>query len=264
MRHYLEEQLKAGRLYNSIMIQSSDAKATLGTLQDFIKQSLLGEQIDLENHPEFKLVTSEKGEAILVDQIRELQEFLYKTASIAPFKIAVIVPADLMNTNAANSCLKILEDTPKNTYIFLIVNNLACILPTIRSRCIKIRHSIQDNAGQNLGLYEQDIKMAAGLDEKTKLDFLQELTTKNKELWLEFAKNIHFFITKLAKKTAGVNVNLSSTEEQIMGYFGDMPTTKFLEKAENIEKIINDTVEYDLDLRSNFVLIAAQFENDLR
>ena len=40
-----------------------------------------------------------------------------------------------MNINTVNSCLKLLEDTSKDTYIFLITTNIAAILPTIRSRC---------------------------------------------------------------------------------------------------------------------------------
>lgn len=264
MRHYLEAQLKSSRLHNSILIQSNDFKETLAELQTFIKHSLLGDQIALENHPDFRLVLSDRGAAILVDQIRELQEFLYKTASIAPFKVAIIAAADLMNANAANSCLKILEDTPKNTHIFLIANNITNILPTIRSRCIKIRHAVQDIRDKDEALYEKHIKTAAGFDEKAKLDFLQELSGKNKELWLGFARDVDFLITKLVKKAAGINVNLSSVEEEIIHRFGGISVGELLTKSKNIDKIIKNTVKYDLDLRANFILIVAEFESNLR
>ena len=43
-----------------------------------------------------------------------------------------------MNSQAANSFLKILEEPPKNTYFFLIAENTELVLPTLLSRCQQI------------------------------------------------------------------------------------------------------------------------------
>ena len=46
--------------------------------------------------------------------------------------------ADNLNSNAANSLLKILEEPKKNTYFFLISHQPSLLLPSIKSRCLKI------------------------------------------------------------------------------------------------------------------------------
>ncbi len=72
---------------------------------------------------------------IKVDQIRQLGEFLSKTASLGERKLVVLNPADAMNANAANALLKNLEEPTASTYLLLVSANLSRIMPTVRSRC---------------------------------------------------------------------------------------------------------------------------------
>ncbi len=75
---------------------------------------------------------------ISVDQVRMLIERFYAHAHGAGRKIALIVPADRMNTNAANALLKLLEEPPANA-ILILVSAVPGYLPaTIRSRCLQI------------------------------------------------------------------------------------------------------------------------------
>lgn len=50
-------------------------------------------------------------------------------------KILVVWRADLISVPSANKFLKLLEEPPKQTVIFLLANNVDSILPTILSRC---------------------------------------------------------------------------------------------------------------------------------
>lgn len=54
-------------------------------------------------------------------------------------KIAVIDDCHLMQSEAANSLLKTLEEPPPNSLIILITDREDAILPTIRSRCQMVR-----------------------------------------------------------------------------------------------------------------------------
>jgi DNA polymerase-3 subunit delta' len=57
---------------------------------------------------------------------------------IAQRKVVILTPAESMNTNAANSLLKILEEPPLGN-IFILVSHQPAKLPaTIRSRCSQI------------------------------------------------------------------------------------------------------------------------------
>ncbi len=76
----------------------------------------------------------EDKKSIGIEQIRELKLNL-RLKSLEP-RVVFIPDAGQMTPEAQNSILKILENPPENTHIFLTVNNLYEILETIQSRSI--------------------------------------------------------------------------------------------------------------------------------
>ena len=87
-------------------------------------------------HPDLASIEpAEPGKQIKVDEIRALGEFVEKTPQISRYKVAIIHPAEKMNTAAANSLLKNLEEPPGETYLLLVSSSPATLLATIRSRC---------------------------------------------------------------------------------------------------------------------------------
>jgi hypothetical protein len=71
--------------------------------------------------------------------IRSLIHFLRRRAFQSPYKVAIIADGHRMNASAANAFLKTLEEPPPNTVIFLLTTGTEGMLPTILSRCQKIR-----------------------------------------------------------------------------------------------------------------------------
>ena len=69
-----------------------------------------------------------------VAQLRKVAPFLRMTASSGGWRVVVIDDADMMNRNAQNALLKILEEPPKNTVLILVTHRLGTLIPTIRSR----------------------------------------------------------------------------------------------------------------------------------
>ncbi len=91
-------------------------------------------------HPDFVRVgLQEERQAILIEQIRDLNHFLGLSRSYSPLRVAVVAPAERMNVNAANSLLKSLEEPAANTHILLLTDHPGSLLPTIRSRCQTMR-----------------------------------------------------------------------------------------------------------------------------
>lgn len=77
--------------------------------------------------------------SISVAQVRELHDRLHASAHYGGYKLAVLLPADALNTAAANALLKLLEEPPDNT-LFLLLSQRAARLPaTVRSRCQALR-----------------------------------------------------------------------------------------------------------------------------
>lgn len=94
----------------------------------------------VQAHPDFARVgLQEERQAILIEQIRDLNHFLTLSRSYSPLRVAVIEPAERMNINAANSLLKSLEEPAANTHILLLTDHPGSLLPTIRSRCQVMR-----------------------------------------------------------------------------------------------------------------------------
>lgn len=77
--------------------------------------------------------------AITVDEVRKVGKFFGQTSGSGNWRIAIIDPADDMNRNAANALLKILEEPPRKSLLLLLTHAPGKLLPTIRSRCMRLR-----------------------------------------------------------------------------------------------------------------------------
>ena len=264
LNSHLQYYHKINRLYNAWIIQGYDLEKILSELEDFIKQDLLKGTVPLANHTDFKLIEKPKtgtgSKSISIEQIRGLQEFLNKTASLSDNKVAIIYQADLMNLNAANSCLKILEDAAKNTYIFLLTSNSSNIIPTIRSRCQKIEFQ-RENQQLADSTYESYLPLLIHGNMDERLSFLKELSDKNKEVWLDFSAMSLSFLSKAIKSLSGINVHLNDDEIQIFQQFKSKSLPYFLKKFESLNKLLNNSINYDLDLKASFIIALNLFES---
>ena len=102
-----------------------------------------------ESHPDFKHIAPIENDDdesykrktirkknIVIDQIRELSEYLELSAHQEKGKrIVLIEPADALNQAASNALLKILEEPPENTLFILVTSQAQKLIATIRSRC---------------------------------------------------------------------------------------------------------------------------------
>ena len=96
-------------------------------------------------HPDLRLIEpverDDEGnnptpvDTIVVDRIRELIEFTQLSTHRQRAKVAVIVPAETLNTAAENALLKTLEEPPAATYLILVSHQPGRLAATIISRC---------------------------------------------------------------------------------------------------------------------------------
>lgn len=108
--------------------------------------SALFRQIAQGSHPSVLHLTRPANDktkgfksAVTVDEVRRVNRFLGMTSSNGGYRVAIVDPADDMNTNAANALLKNLEEPPPRTLFILIAHSPGALLPTIRSRCQTIK-----------------------------------------------------------------------------------------------------------------------------
>ncbi len=96
--------------------------------------------IAADQHPDVtRLSPEEESTQILIGQVRDLSAELALTAHGRGYKIAIVSPAEAMNHFAANALLKTLEEPPKRTLVLLVTSQPSRLLPTLRSRCSRLR-----------------------------------------------------------------------------------------------------------------------------
>lgn len=79
-----------------------------------------------------------KSKEIKIDQVRGLADFMTLSTHRDGFRVLVVHPAETMNMAAANALLKTLEEPASRTVILLVTDQMARLMPTIRSRCQRV------------------------------------------------------------------------------------------------------------------------------
>ena len=110
------------------------AKLLLGS--DAMSISQVEKLVESQAHPDLMVINKE-DDYIKVDDIRDLQQFIKLTPGLSKNKVVIIDNIQNININAANALLKILEEPPAHTYIFLVCSGF--VIPTIRSRCVTLK-----------------------------------------------------------------------------------------------------------------------------
>ena len=97
------------------------------------------EKIKSGNHPDVRWIRPEmKSRQIGIETIRELEQPLYLAAGEGRTKVAIVVDAERLTTQAANAFLKTLEEPPADSLILLLTTAPQRLLETILSRCLRI------------------------------------------------------------------------------------------------------------------------------
>jgi DNA polymerase III subunit delta' len=76
---------------------------------------------------------------ITVDDVRKISAFMSLTPAEGGWRVAIVDGAEEMNQASANALLKILEEPPRRALLLLTCSAPGRLLPTIRSRCRRLR-----------------------------------------------------------------------------------------------------------------------------
>ncbi len=161
--------MRGGRLHHAWLISgpAGIGKATFAFR--FARRLLVGapegESLAVpEGHPVFRRVaagshadlltvertvnekTKKLRSEIVVDEAREIPGFMHLTPAEGGWRVVVVDGAEDLNRNAANALLKVLEEPPGRAVLLLTCDAPGRLLPTIRSRCRRLRLGPLDTA----------------------------------------------------------------------------------------------------------------------
>ncbi len=106
---------------------------------DFCGRCAACARIQNGNHPDVRVVEILAGKKeVSIQQVREVERELNFRSFSGKRKIAIIDPATSMNLSAQNALLKTLEEPPQDSLLILIAANAGGLLPTLRSRCLRL------------------------------------------------------------------------------------------------------------------------------
>lgn len=119
--------------------------------------------------PDDRKKKDKTSRTIGIDPVRTLIETAQKRPQIAAAKAILLVPAEAMTGNAANSLLKLLEEPPPDNVLVLVSAEPSRLPATIRSRCSELRFTAPPPAagrawlaGQGVDQPELTLRLAHG------------------------------------------------------------------------------------------------------
>ena len=144
----IEHAIRTGRTAHGYLV-CGDLRGQCDVLTDRVLRALFPNelsQIESKSHPDVAWLDPEgKSRTIHVKSMREkIVEPMSATAFSGGWKVGVIVGADRMEAESANSFLKTLEEPPPKTLFLLLTDQPDAILPTIVSRTQRIDLPVSD------------------------------------------------------------------------------------------------------------------------
>lgn len=144
--------LDSGRLGHALLF-CGPARLGKRAVADALAAHVLGLDRELRSaqllaagtHPDFHAVSfvptkdgTKLRTEIVIDQIRELSAKLSLTPQYGSAQVAIVDPADAVNTAACNALLKTLEEPQPGRHLWLVAANPLRLPATIRSRCQRV------------------------------------------------------------------------------------------------------------------------------
>ncbi len=157
------------------------------------------------------------GNWIKKEQLNKLQH-IYQTKSLHNrFRIYVIVGAERLNTNSANTILKFLEEPSEGIIALLLTTNKYEVLNTIFSRCQFYNLKSKEIAEESsvLPIYFELVEVIEKKEKNALIDIYVKFLSlfENKEKFIETIDILKKIYTKIVLKNINNNHNLIMDED---------------------------------------------------
>ena len=194
-------------------------------------------KFEADSNPDFLQIEKDKN-TIKIEQIRKLQEEIYKMPIISEKKVYIINDADAMTKEAQNCFLKTLEEPPEYAVIILIVSNESKLLETIKSRCVKIQFQELNKEEIKQILKDTDDDIIELLDGSLENAYKIE---KIKDNYIELKRIVENIKTKNTIEVLNNSELLYDSKDDIIDLLNYMNTIAFKNRMLSAISIIEKT-----------------------
>ena len=253
----------AYHLINYILSSNEDFSYDLDNLK-IISDNKSFKLVQNKSNPNFILVDIvEEKKNIDIGQIRNLILTLNKSSFNTKPRFILIDNIELLNINAVNALLKILEE-PNDNINFILINNNKRILPTLKSRCLNFKIQLTSN---------QSIEITNNILENNYNKFLNENFVNNYSTPGEILNLIDFankndidlietnlkdlikkiIMDKLYKKNNSIKILIYSLMESYFRKNVSVTNIKLIASYTYFLRKIDNTKTFNLDEESLFM-----------
>jgi hypothetical protein len=193
----------------------------------------------LGDHPDlFWIERGRDDTRITIGQIRDLQLALRHGSLEGGRRAAVIDAAQWLNPNAQNALLRLLEEPPPGTTLVLVASHASAIIPTIRSRSVRVRFPVDSN----LGIRDSDVTESVSQIVET----LDDLGAKSVGEILDFAEQYRGARAVAAESvTELIDVSAewlsNGVKERVAN--GESPATRELDAHRSLQQLRRDLIQ---------------------
>lgn len=186
---------------HAYLVISKNTEYAYSQVKEFVQKILNSN--DLQNNVDYKLIVSEDGKGIKINQVRDMQSDIAIKPIKSTRKIYVILDADKMNEQAQNCILKTLEEPPLYVSIFLITAFPEKMIDTVNSRVKKVKIEAENEIKEfeKVKYFIDDLTNMADTDKLKHSEYFVE----NKDDFKDILKYMIVYYHELIQKILSSN-----------------------------------------------------------
>jgi len=150
-------------------------------------------------HPDIEIIKkAEDKKDIIVEQIRAIKKKVIEIPNDSAKKVYIVVDADLMNMNAQNAFLQLLEEPPNHAVFILSTQHPSALLPTVLSRCVRL-NTLPVHQELSSVADEMALELLAAIDsgDVALVTFMFKLEKLEKEVFYDFIEASREHVVKM-------------------------------------------------------------------
>lgn len=279
-----ENTIKNGKICHAYLIESNGYNDTFNFVLAVVKYLICGHKnndvqcpicnkIDNLTFEELKVIKPD-GFWIKKEQIEDLQNEFLKKSIYSNKKIYIIDEVEKLNSHAAASLLKFLEEPEEGIIAILITNNVNFVLDTIISRCQIVKMNCYNEVKYNEDISRTIQKLCYSLNKD--INTIEEYIESNELLIKEiidfciefemFKKNMIYKINKLIEKINNKDELLMFFDIFVL-FYKDILNTKleknieyFFDYLDEIRKICENS---EIHVVIKKIMVLQQLKNNI-